>query len=109
MACSFSGEGAEKQAKELVFELRKRYNCPPTRTKPNSNSGKRRGGPRAKDGCEWRYAKYKDKPKAEVDEVGVLVGNYPTADDPAAQETRHTLKYAKPKCLEVKDETPSDA
>ena len=25
MACSFSGEGAEEQARELVYELRKRY------------------------------------------------------------------------------------
>ena len=28
MACSFSGEGADKQAKDLVYELRKRYKLP---------------------------------------------------------------------------------
>ena len=28
LACSFSGEGAEKQANELVYELRKRYKLP---------------------------------------------------------------------------------
>ena len=28
MACSFSGDGAEKQAQELVYELRKRYKLP---------------------------------------------------------------------------------
>ena len=28
MACSFSGEGAEKQADELVYELRSRYKLP---------------------------------------------------------------------------------
>jgi hypothetical protein len=108
MACSFSGEGAEKQAKELVLELRKRYKLPAYTYKAEFKLGQAPGRTRAKDGCEWRYAKYKNKPKAEVDEVGVLVGNYPTADDPTAQETRHTLKYAKPKCLEVKDDKPTN-
>ena len=37
----------------------------------------------------------------------MLVGNYPTADDAKAQEMLHTLKYAKPQCLEVKDGKPT--
>lgn len=65
------------------------------------------GRTRPKDGYKWQYNRYKDKAKAEVDEVGVLVGNYPAADDPIAQEALHTLKYAKPKCLEVKDDKPT--
>ncbi len=81
MACSFSGEGAEKQAQELVYELRKRYKLPAYTYKAQFDLGQAPGRTRPKDGYKWQYNRYKDKAKAEVDEVGVLVGNYPAADD----------------------------
>lgn len=107
MACSFSGEDAEKQAKELVYELRKRYKLPAYIYRAQFKLGDAPGRTRPKEGCKWQYNKYKDRPKAEIDEVGVLVGNYPSADDPKAQDTLRTLKHATPQCLEVKDGKPT--
>jgi hypothetical protein len=103
MSCSFSGEGAEKQAKELVYELRKRYKLPAYTYRAQFDLGQAPGRTTPKAGCQWRYQRYKDKPKAEIDEVGVLVGNYPSADDAGAHETLNKLKYARPECLDLKE------
>jgi hypothetical protein len=108
MTCSFSGDGAEKQAKELVYELRKRYKVPAYTYKAQFDLGQAPGRTKPKEGCKWQYQRYKDKPKAEIDEVGVLVGNYSSADDNGAQETLRMLKFAKPQCLEVKDGKPTN-
>jgi len=101
MACSFSGKGADKQAQELVLELRKRYKLPAYTYQAQFDLGQAPGRTMPKSGCKWQYNKFKDKAKAEIDEIGVLVGNYATADD--AQDTLRTIKYAKPQCLEVKE------
>jgi hypothetical protein len=103
MACSFSGKGAEQQAKDLAYELRKRYKLPAYTYKAQFDLGQAPGRTRPKEGYEWRYNKYRGKSKAEVDEVGVLVGNYSSADDAGAQETLNKLKYAQPQCLEIKE------
>ena len=105
MACSFSGDGAEQQAKDLVFELRKRYKLPAFIHKARFDLGKApgRGVDKYGNPKKWQYNKYKNRAKAEINEVAVLVGNYPTSDDSEAQETMKKIKYAKPQCLEIKD------
>ncbi|MCE5267247.1 MAG: hypothetical protein LLG00_05120 [Planctomycetaceae bacterium] len=113
MACTFSGDGAEKQAKELVHELRKRYRVPAycycAQYDPGAAEGRGSGLGRHGNPAKWKYSKYrneKDKEKQshpEIVEHVVLVGNYATADDSEAQATLRTIKYALPACLEVKD------
>ena len=112
MACSFSGDGAKKQAQELVYELRKRYKLPAYtfmgRFDPGEAQGRgmvdRYGNPK-----KWNYAKYKDcgdKERArhpELVEVAVLVGNYQSAEDAQTQKTLHKIKHARPQCLEIKE------
>ena len=39
----------------------------------------------------------------ELEEVAVVVGNYPAADDSDVQKTLQKLKYTTPNCLDVKE------
>jgi hypothetical protein len=111
VACSFSGDGAEKQAKELAYELRKRYKLAAFTYQGRFDPGEAQGRGVDEFGKprKWNYAKYKDskdKEKArhpELSEVAVLVGNYQSAEDPDAQKTLQKLKYATPQSLEVKE------
>lgn len=98
MVQSFSGEGAEEQAKQLVFELRKRYKLPsymhPMRFAFGETNGRgvdRFGGP--------QRMKYQRGEQAQ--EIGVLVGNYHAVDDPDAQEALKRIKYMRPETLEL--------
>jgi hypothetical protein len=111
MACSFSGSGAEKQAQDLVYELRKRYKLPSYTYKGRFDPGEAQGRGIDKYGnpLKWKYNKYSnsdDKEKArhpELTEVAVLVGNYQSAEEPEAHNTLQTIKYATPQCLDVKE------
>jgi hypothetical protein len=111
MTCTFSGDGAEKQAQDLVHELRKRYKLPAYMYKAQFDPGEAQGRGIDKFGNprKFQYNKYKDskdKDKArhpKLTEVAVLVGNYQTAADAEAQKTLQKIKYATPQCLEVKE------
>jgi hypothetical protein len=98
MACSFSGEGAEEQARELVQELRKRFRVPAYahRVRFDFSDTHGRGIDQFGAPIKMRYRRGN-----EIEEVAVLVGDYPTVDDPQAQKTLHKLKHARPTCLEV--------
>ena len=104
MASSFSGDGAEKQAKELVFELRSATNCRPTRTVAISIWARRTDGASTSSAMrrKFKYAK-QDKSHVELDEVAVLVGDFGSVDDPDAQKTLKNLKLAEPECLQIKE------
>jgi len=108
MACSFSGNGAEKQAHELVVELRKRYKLPAYVYLGHFDPGKAEAlgfnkyGKKPK-AAYYKYREGKNPEHPDLVEVAVLVGNYRAADDPKAQSVLHTLKYAKPTCLDIKD------
>jgi hypothetical protein len=41
---------------------------------------------------------------SEFEEIAVLVGNYPTVDDPQAQKDLDEVKHANPKCLDIYSE-----
>jgi hypothetical protein len=113
MACTFSGDGAEKQAKELVYELRKRYKLPAysynAQFDPGEAQGRGNGLGRHGNPTRFVYSKYKDEKDKhkqshpDVVEIVVLVGNFATADDGDAQAVLRKIKYAQPKCLEVKE------
>ncbi len=102
MACSFSGEGAEKQAQDLVYELRTRYKMPAYIHKVRFDLGDASGLGLDRYGSpvKMRYRK-----GSEVKEVAVLVGDYTAVDDEEAQKVLKKLKYTMPKCLDVKETT----
>jgi len=97
MACSFSGEGAEEQAHELVLELRKRYKLEAYTYKVHFEFGETRGRGLDQYGGPVRMRYRVD----ELDEIAVLVGNYPSPGDPEAQRTLQVIKYARPECLKL--------
>ncbi len=97
--CSFSGDGAEQQARELVLELRKRYKLPAYRYVKKFDLGKETYGAgidRFGNPQKMKYAR-----GSQLQEVAVLAGNYPTVDDPEAQEMRDKLKFYEPECLKL--------
>jgi len=105
MACSFSGESAEEQARGLVLELRKRYKLEAYTFRKEFDLGEEvygRGINRFGEPPRMRYRR-----GSEFDEVAVLVGNYAGVDDPEAQETLEKLKYYRPQCLNVDGDSPT--
>ncbi len=102
MACSFSGEGADRQARELVLELRKRYKLPAYSHKVSFDLGKHtqgRGIDPTGAPLRMRY-----KRGSELAETAVLVGDYPAVDDPEAQKVLQKLKASRPECLKLGDD-----
>ncbi len=104
LACTFSGDGAEEQARELVLELRRRYKLPAYThhmqfdlDKADGRGLNRFGGP-----VQMRYRRGET-----VDETAVLVGDYPAVDDPEAQRTLRRLKQFEPDCLEIDASRPT--
>ncbi len=104
LACTFSGEGAEEQARELVLELRRRYKLPAymhrihfNLEQPEGRGLDRYGGP-----VQMLYQR-----GDTVDEIAVLVGDYPAVDDPEAQRTLRRLKQFEPECLEIDHSRPT--
>ena len=99
LAASFAGEGAERDAHQLVLELRKRYKLPAFIHKRNfdfTKSVEGRGLDRYGRPKRMRYAH-----SNRFDEIAVMVGNYPSVEDGAAQRTLKKIKYAQPKCLQL--------
>lgn len=103
-ACSFSGEGAEEQARQLVHELRKRYKLPAYmhRVRFDFQDPRGRGIDRFGAPLRMRYRR-----GSELEEVAVMVGDYPAVDDPQAQKTLQKLKYCHPRCLEIEGGKPT--
>jgi hypothetical protein len=99
LAASFSGEGAEKQARELVEELRTKYKLPAyvyqkefDFSKPMQGRGvDRYGGPQS-----MRYQRSQD-----ILETAVMVGDYASVNDERAKKVLKMLKFAKPAALDV--------
>lgn len=105
LACPFSGEHANQEAKELVLELRKRYKLPAYIYRKKFDFGREtygRGIDRFGAPLRMQYQR-----GSEIDECAVMVGDYPTVDDPEAQETLQKLKYCRPECLELDSTRPT--
>ncbi|OHB65945.1 MAG: hypothetical protein A2V70_05075 [Planctomycetes bacterium RBG_13_63_9] len=103
MACSFSGDGAAEQAKELALELRKRYKLEAYTHPMNFKFGATRGRGIDRYGAPLRMRHRRD----DLQEVAVLVGDYASVDDPRAQKVLQKLKYSLPRCLEVEKGQPT--
>jgi hypothetical protein len=104
-ACAFSGAEAEQQAADLVLELRSRYKLEAYvhKMKFDFHDAKARGVDRFGTPRKARYNRGE-----QLQEIGVLVGNFQTVDDPEAQTTLQRIKYAQPKCLELSDDKKSN-
>jgi hypothetical protein len=104
MACSLSGDGAERQARELVYELRKYYKLTAYTYHGHFDLGEAEGRGLDKFGnaAKFKYLK-QDKSPVQLDEIAVLVGDFAGVDDPDAQKALKTLKMAEPDCLKIKD------
>jgi len=99
MACSFTGEGAQKQAHNLALELRDRYKLPAYVHKMTFELGEAFGR-----GCDQFGSPMKMKYRrgsSEVREIAVLVGDFPAVDDPEAQRVLRSIKYMHPSTLDV--------
>ena len=98
MASSFSGDGAEEQARALALELRKRYKLEAFVHEMEFKLGETggRGIDKYGDPLKWKYRR-----GAEVREMAVLVGDYAAVDDPEAIATLRKIKYSQPDCLQV--------
>jgi len=105
LACSFSGPHAAQQAHDLVLELRRRYKLPAYVYEKKFNLSQNLperldpyGRPR-----KMKYA----RGRSEIDEIAVLVGDYPALEDPEAQETLRKLKYYDPESLKLEKGKPT--
>ncbi len=106
MACSFSGEGALQQAKDLTLELRKKYKVPAYVYRKDFDLTRKTKGlgiDRYGDPLKMRYRRGE-----VIREIAVVVGDYPTVDDPEARRTLQKLKYqCDPDCLKPKKDKPT--
>ena len=102
LACSFSGENAHQQAHDLVLELRRRYKLPAYTYEKTFKFEEDAAGRGL--GSQGRRVRMRYRRGPAVREIAVLVGDYPTINDPKAQATLKRLRYYRPKCLEL---TPS--
>ncbi|HUT10373.1 MAG TPA: hypothetical protein VMY42_07750 [Thermoguttaceae bacterium] len=97
VATTFSGEGAEQQARELVLELRKRYKLEAYTQRKRFEFGSTYGRGMDPTGAPIRMRHRIN----DLDEIAVMVGNFYGNDDPNAQQTLRKLKYSHPECLQI--------
>ncbi len=97
LAATFRGEGAEGQAKALVYELRKTFRLDAYSHAKQFDFDEGLGQAHDRSG---RPRKIRFRDDGEVHEIAVLVGNFESIDDAKAQRLLNKLKYEiKPSCL----------
>ena len=99
MASSFAGTGAEKQARQLVLELRRDFKIPAYVHKQSydfSQPVEGKGLNRYGGAKKMRYAN-----PAKFDEIAVLVGDFSSVEDSQAEKVLQKLRYARPDCLDA--------
>jgi hypothetical protein len=100
MAATFSGDGAEEQARKLTLELRQRYNLPSYMHKMAFDFSDEAPG----RGIDGYGAPIKRRYRREGDlQFAVLVGDFPRIDDPEAQQTLDRVKQIQPEALRIEE------
>lgn len=101
MACSFSGETADQQARDLVHELRKKHRLPAYVYKKRFDFGKieAKGVDRFNRPVKMKYQRGLD----QAEETAVLVGNYRAIDEPEGQEVLQKIKSLQPASLKTEE------
>ena len=107
MAATFSGEGAEEQARELIYELRKGFKLPAYSYQKKFEYSKPVRGKGLTPQGEAPLMRYRRD--QDVVEIAVLVGDYATVDDQQAQKVLKKLKHARPNSLDVSPEKSNQA
>jgi hypothetical protein len=99
VAASFNGEGAQQQAQALVDELRTKYRLEAYTHEMSFKLGEEQPG----RGVDEYGAPIRRRFRrgAEVRELAVLVGNYPSIDDPEAQRMLERVKSLEPEALNL--------
>jgi hypothetical protein len=107
MAATFSGEGAEEQARRLIHELRRDFKLPAYSYRKKFEYSKPVRGKGLTPQGEAPMMRY--RLDEDVVEIAVLVGDYPSVDDPEAQRVLKKLKRVRPESLEVSPEQSRQA
>lgn len=97
LAASFAGPGAAEESRQLVLELRKRFKLNAYTHSQHFDFSEEVGG-RGFD----RYGhpkRMKHNTDREYDEIAVMVGNFPSINNPELQKTLKQIKYLQPTCL----------
>jgi len=105
LAVTFLGDRAEQQAHDLVYELRKEFKLLAYTHAVNFDFSK---------GIEGRSINQYGRPATmkyrrgkNYKEIAVLVGDFPSVDDPQAQKVLKRIKAAHPKSMEASKDKPS--
>jgi hypothetical protein len=98
LTSTFCGEDAEAQADALVLELRREFKLPAYRHAMSWDFSQTVAGRGLDEYGRPKMMKHANYEKRE--EIAVLVGDFPTTDDPVAQKTLEMLRYARPQCLD---------
>jgi hypothetical protein len=105
MAASFTGDQGEQEARRLVMELRSKFNLPAYYYGMTFKIGDEqigRGVDQYGSPIKRRYQRGN-----QVLEHAVLVGEFPTIDDPDAQSLLERVKTLEPECLKVEAGAPT--
>ncbi len=97
MAAAFTGEGAEDQARELIYELRHDQKLKAYSYRKRFEYSKPVKGLGLTSQGEQPLMRYQQG--HDVVEIAVLVGDYSSVDDPEAQKVLKKLKAMRPKVL----------
>jgi hypothetical protein len=102
IAVTFSGKEAAEEAQTLVYELRKHYKLPAYTHEMKLDFSKPFEGRGVNQYGGAKIMKYQRDIKTR--EIAVLVGDFNSVDDPAAQDTLKLLRYAQPECLKPEND-----
>lgn len=100
LAASFAGPGAEKQAHELVVELRRESRLPAYIHKQTYDYTEKLDGltlDKYGDRAKMKYANNADR----YDSFAVLIGNFESTEDPQLEKTLAKVKYLRPQTLDI--------
>jgi len=98
MAASFAGPTAEQQARNLVLELRQRYQLDSYTYRQTYDFSKPTEGRGYSPDGSPRRMRYLNNTR--FDEIAVLVGNYGSIDDPQLDKTLDKIHHLRPEALD---------
>ncbi len=100
LAASFAGPGAEKQAHDLVLELRRESHLPAYIHKQTYDYTETLDGLTLNKYGQRAKMKYANNAE-RYDSFAVLIGNYESTTDPQLEKTLNKVKYLRPQVLDI--------